>query len=89
MTEKQSGEMSYFEMSLKLIDYERRIADTESDLKVMKPIVYETSSAVKQIERSVNKMLDNSDKTRGYLLSSLVAGAVGIAFFALKALWGG
>ncbi|MEK4713491.1 hypothetical protein [Sporosarcina sp. FSL K6-5500] len=89
MTGAQLGEMSNFEISVKILDFERRMKEQESDMKSIKPIVYETSSAVKQIEKSVNKMVENSDKMRGYFLSALVAGGVGIAFFALKALWGG
>ena len=88
MTEQQVGQLSNFEISLKLIDYERRIKVNEDDLKAIKPIVYDLASAVKQIEKSGNKMEENSDKMRGYFLSALVMGAVGIGFCAVKALWG-
>lgn len=88
MSEKQSGEMSNFEISVKIVDHERRLNEQESDMKAIKPIVYDTSSAVRHIEKSVEKMTENSDKIRGYFLAALISGAVGIGYFAVKALMG-
>lgn len=81
-------EMDTFELSVKSIDTDRRLTGLEEDMKAIKPIVYDTASSVKQIERSVEKMTENSDKMRNYFLSGLISGAVGLAFFAVKALWG-
>lgn len=79
---------------VKLTDHERRIVELESDMKTIKPVVYNTSNSVKQIEKSVEKMEKNSDKIKGYFLAAAitatVTGVVGIILIALQSkLFGG
>ena len=81
-------ELSPFQQAVKLTDHERRIKDMEDDMKTLKPIVYDTSNSVKQIEKSVGKMEANSDKMRGYILAAVVTGVIGIVFVAIKSLFG-
>jgi hypothetical protein len=57
-------------------------------MKTIKPIVYETSNSVKQIEKSVGKMEADSDKMRGYVQAAVVTGVIGIVFIAIKSLIG-
>lgn len=75
------------------IDVTRRLEKVEKDIEVIKPIVYNTSNSVKQIEKSVEKMEANSDKIKGYFLASLitatVGGVIGVVFLALKLSIGG
>lgn len=79
-------ELTPFALSLKIMDQERRIKELEDDMKEIKPIVYDTSRSVKAIERSVEKMTENSEKIRGYFLNALIVGGLGILFFALQSL---
>lgn len=65
-------------------DNQRRIEELEKDMKTMKPIVYETASSVKQIEKSVEKMEKNSDKIKGYFLAAAISGGVGIVFIVIQ-----
>lgn len=88
MPEVQFREMSNLEVSVKILDHERRLIEQEADMKAIKPVVYNTAASVKQIEKSVDKMTENSDKIRGYFLAALITGAVGIGYFAVKALMG-
>lgn len=88
MTEGINGDMSNVNLLVSSKDHERRIVDLEADMKAIKPIVYDTANAVKQIEKSVVRMTENSDKIRGYFLAALISGAVGIGYFAVKALMG-
>ena len=81
-------ESTAFQQALKLADHDRRIAEMEADMKTIKPIVYETSNSVKQIEKSVGKMEANSDKKRGYVQAAVVTGVIGIVFIAIKSLIG-
>lgn len=75
------------------LDVTRRLEKVEKDIEVIKPIVYNTSNSVKQIEKSVEKMEVNSDKIKGYFLASLitatVGGVVGVVFLTLKLSIGG
>ena len=61
-------------------DVERRVESLESDMKRIKPIVY----SVKQIEKSVERMEVNSEKIKGYFLSAVITGIVGIVYVALQ-----
>ena len=61
-------------------DVERRVESLESDMKRIKPIVY----SVKQIEKSVERMEVNSEKIKGYFLSAVITGIVGIIYVALQ-----
>lgn len=65
-------------------DHARRISELENDMKTVKPIVYDTASSVKQIEKSVGKMEQNSDKIKGYFLAAAISGVIGIVFIALQ-----
>ncbi len=58
--------MNEFQQAVSIADHERRIDELEKDMKAVKPIVYDTASSVKQIEKSVEKMEKNSDKIKGY-----------------------
>lgn len=66
-------------------DMERRVGKLEDDMKEIKPLVYDTANSARQIEKSVEKMLANSDKIRGYFVAAFVSGIVGILFIALRA----
>lgn len=72
------------ETAVTIMDHTRRLEELEKDMKTIKPIVYETSSSVKQIEKSVGKMEQNSDKIKGYFLAAAITGVVGIFFIALQ-----
>lgn len=85
---EDNNELINFETTVKLMDHNRRIDDLEQDMKSIKPIVYETSNSVKQIQKSVEKMENNSDKMRGYILSAVVVGVIGIIFIAIKEMLG-
>ena len=61
-------------------DVERRVESLELDMKTIKPIVY----SVKQIEKSVERMEVNSEKIKGYFLSAVITGIVGIVYVALQ-----
>ena len=61
-------------------DVERRVESLELDMKSIKPIVY----SVKQIEKSVERMEANSEKIKGYFLSAVITGIVGIIYVALQ-----
>ena len=61
-------------------DVERRVESLELDMKTIKPIVY----SVKQIEKSVERMEANSEKIKGYFLSAVITGIVGIIYVALQ-----
>lgn len=75
---------SELQQALAQADHERRIKELETDMKTIKPIIYNTSNSVKQIEKSVEKMEKNSDKIRGYFLAAAISGVVGIVFIALQ-----
>ncbi|MEH6940763.1 hypothetical protein [Bacillus sp. JJ722] len=79
----EEKELSAFQQAVKIADHDRRIADVENDMRTIKPIVYDTASSVKQIEKSVGKMEQNSDKIRGYFLSAIIIGVVGLVFTAV------
>lgn len=78
------GKMNEFQQAVSIADHERRIDELEKDMKAVKPIVYDTASSVKQIEKSVEKMEKNSDKIKGYFLAAAISGVVGIVFIALQ-----
>lgn len=82
--DEEVRELSPFAVSLRLMEHERRIKELEGDMKEIKPIVYDTSRSVKAIEKSVEKMTENSEKIRGYFLNALIVGGLGILFFALQ-----
>lgn len=82
--EDEIKELTPFAMTLRLMDQERRLRELEGDMKEIKPIVYDTSRSVKAIEKSVEKMTENSEKIRGYFLNALIVGGLGILFFALQ-----
>ena len=65
-------------------DVERRVESLELDMKSIKPIVYSTEASVKQIEKSVERMEVNSEKIKGYFLSAVITGIVGIIYVALQ-----
>ena len=65
-------------------DVERRVESLELDMKSIKPIVYSTEASVKQIEKSVERMEVNSEKIKGYFLSAVITGIVGIVYVALQ-----
>ena len=71
------------------MDHDRRIDELESDMKNIKPIVYDTANTMKNIEKSVEKMEVNSDKMRGYFLSAVIVALVGLVFTAIKGYYGG
>lgn len=79
-----SEKMNDFQQAVSIADHERRIIELENDMKTVKPIVYDTASSVKQIEKSVGKMEQNSDKIKGYFLAAAISGVVGIVFIALQ-----
>lgn len=81
MVEKET---SLFQQAITQADHERRIIELENDMKTIKPIVYDTSTSVKQIEKSVEKMEQNSDKIKHYFLAAAISGIVGIVFLALQ-----
>ena len=70
-------------------DVERRVQSLEEDMKMIKPIVYSTEAAVKNIEQSVKRMEINSDKIRGYFWAAMISGIVGILFIAVQKFMGG
>lgn len=76
--------MNDFQQAVSITDHERRIVELENDMKNIKPIVYNTSNSVKQIEKSVEKMEKNSDKIKGYFLAAAKSRLVGIVFIALQ-----
>ncbi|MFP7201096.1 hypothetical protein SFC08_08975 [Lysinibacillus halotolerans] len=77
-------ENNELQKALAQADHERRIVELERDMKTIKPIVYDTSNSVRQIEKSVEKMEQNSDKIKGYFLAAAISGVVGIVFIALQ-----
>lgn len=79
-----SERMSEFQQAVSIADHERRIVELEKDMNAVKPIVYDTASSVKQIEKSVEKMEQNSDKIKGYFLAAAISGVVGVLFIALQ-----
>lgn len=79
-----SERMSEFQQAVSIADHERRIIELEKDMNAVKPIVYDTASSVKQIEKYVEKMEKNSDKIKGYFLAAAISGVVGIVFIALQ-----
>lgn len=81
VTQIQNPEL---QQALVQADHERRIKELEQDMKTIKPIVYETSNSVKQIEKSVEKMEQNSDKIKGYILVAVITGVIGMVFVALQ-----
>ncbi|KOS68384.1 hypothetical protein AEA09_07320 [Lysinibacillus contaminans] len=76
--------VSTFQQAVTAVDHERRLSELEKDVNTIKPIVYNTASSVKQIEKSVGKMEQNSDKIKGYFLAAAISGVVGIVFIALQ-----
>lgn len=93
MNEQNNDLMTPFQIAVKIQDHERRIKEQEDDMKAIKPIVYDTAGSVKQIERSVSKMEENSNKIRGYFLAAsitaVVGGAIGLVFFVIQSGIGG
>ena len=81
-------ELNPFEITVKLMDHNRRIEYLEGDMKTVKPIIYDTSASVKRIEKSVEKMETNSEKTRGYIQAAVITGIVGVLVLAVKTLLG-
>lgn len=77
-------EVSTFQQAVAIKDHERRLMELEKDVNTIKPIVYNTASSVKQIEKSVEKMEQNSDKIKGYFLAAAISGVVGVVFLALQ-----
>jgi|GEM_PF-1309685 len=77
-------EVSKFQQAVTITDHERRLMELEKDVNTIKPIVYNTASSVKQIEKSVEKMEQNSDKIKGYFLAAAISGVVGVVFLALQ-----
>lgn len=73
-----------FQQAVTVADHERRLQELEKDVSTIKPIVYDTASSVKQIEKSVEKMEQNSDKIKGYFLAAAISGLVGVVFIALQ-----
>ncbi|MDM5233437.1 hypothetical protein [Lysinibacillus pakistanensis] len=73
-----------FQQAVTMADHERRLQELEKDVSTIKPIVYNTASSVKQIEKSVEKMEKNSDKIKGYFLAAAISGVIGIVFIALQ-----
>lgn len=73
-----------FQQAVPVADHERRLQELEKDLSTIKTIVYNTASSVKQIEKSVEKMEQNSDKIKGYCLAAAISGVVGVLFIALQ-----
>ncbi|AVK85254.1 hypothetical protein C3943_17825 [Lysinibacillus sp. B2A1] len=73
-----------FQQAVTAADHERRLQELEKDVSTIKPIVYNTASSVKQIEKSVEKMELNSDKIKGYFLAAAISGVIGVVFIALQ-----
>ncbi|MEQ6048915.1 hypothetical protein U2I53_07745 [Lysinibacillus capsici] len=73
-----------FQQAVTVADHEKRLQELEKDVSTIKPIVYNTVSSVKQIEKSVEKMEQNSDKITGYFLAAVIRGVVGVLFIALQ-----
>lgn len=73
-----------FQQAVTVADHERRLKELEKDVSTIKPIVYNTASSVKQIEKSVEKMEQNSDKIKGYFLAAAISGVIGIVVIALQ-----
>lgn len=65
-------------------EHERRLSDVEQDMKVIKPIVYNTSNSVNRIDDSVKEMKDTSKQIKMYVVSSVIVGIVGIVFMILQ-----
>lgn len=80
MTEEEKE----FQSAVQMLDHRRRIEELESDVKTLKPIVYDTATSVKSIAKSVDKMEVNSDKIKGYFLAAAISGVVGIVFIAIQ-----
>lgn len=78
------GQETQFQQAVTVADHERRLQELEKDVSTIKPIVYDTASSVKQIEKSVEKMEQNSDKIKGYFLAAAISGVVGVVFIALQ-----
>lgn len=66
---QEAKEVTTFQQAVTVADHERRLTELEKDVNTIKPIVYDTASSVKQIEKSVAKMEKNSDKIKGYFFS--------------------
>ncbi|KMN39552.1 MULTISPECIES: hypothetical protein [Lysinibacillus] len=75
---------STFQQAVTVADHEKRLQELEKDVSTIKPIVYNTVSSVKQIEKSVEKMEQNSDKITGYFLAAVIRAVVGVLFIALQ-----
>lgn len=79
-----SQETTFQQQAVTVADHERRLQELEKDVSTIKPIVYNTASSVKQIEKSVEKMEQNSDKIKVYFLAAAISGVVGVLFIALQ-----
>jgi len=86
--EKNESGLSAFEQSVMLINNNRRLDNLEGDMRTIKPIVYETATSAKQIEKSVAKMEKNSEQTKNFIVGSSISGVVAIVFVAIKQLFG-
>jgi len=88
LEKEKEGGLSAFEQSVMLINNNRRLDNLEGDMKTIKPIVYETATSAKQIEKSVKKMEKNSEHVRNTVVGGFIMGIIGIVFIAIKQLVG-
>ena len=88
MDEKNASGLSAFEQAVMTVNNNRRLDILEGDMKTIKPIVYETATSTKQIEKSVKKIEKNSEHVRNTVVGGFIMGVISIVFIAIKQLFG-
>lgn len=83
MTNENRGELSPFEVAFKMKSHEEKIAELEAEMKHIKPIVYETASSVKAINKSVSGIEENSRVIKNAVIGAIFSVLTGVLVFFL------